>query len=275
MKRFFCAILTLCLLAFCGCAGLPDAPSVATTDATAGGTTAPKETTLPTETAEQTEPAPTEPEITTPLHADTYVEGVSLEQMTEYFEEVVLNIEYTQSQTGILRKWTEPITYRIIGEATQEDVTVLTDLFAQLNEVPGFPGISLAEVGAFPSVTLNFLNREDLRRNFADVVNYEEVDGAVQFWFYNATNNIYNGRIGYCTEIDQSTRNSVLVEEVINLLGISDTTLREDSIVYQYGSEITQLSEVDWAILKLLYDPAMECGMDRETCAAVLETLYY
>jgi len=58
-------------------------------------------------------------------------------------------------------------------------------------------------------------------------------------------------------------------------LGISDTTLREDSIVYQYGSEITQLSDVDWAILKLLYDPAMECGMDREACAAVLETLYY
>ena len=233
---------------------------------------------LPVLTGCGTEPAPTEPtptEPTKPLHSELYMEEVSQEQMLTYFEEVVLNIEYTTSQTGILRKWTEPIVYRIIGDATQEDLRVLDELFTQLNEVPGFPGIYPAEVGDFPNLVMYFQDRDEFRLAFSQVVNGEEADGAVQFWFYNATNNIYKGNIGYRTDIDQATRSSVLVEEIINLLGITDTVLRPDSITYQYGSEVTQLSAVDWAILKMLYHPAMECGMDKDACAAVLAELYY
>ena len=44
----------------------------------------------------------------------------------------------------------------------------------------------------------------------------------------------------------------MLVEEVINLLGINDTVLREDSIVYQYSSDITAPSEIDWVLIRLL-----------------------
>ena len=107
------------------------------------------------------------------------------------------------------------------------------------------------------------------------MINGEEADGAVQFWFYNATHNIHTGNIGYRTDIDQSIRNSVLVEEIINLLGITDTVLREDSITYQYGSDVTELSDVDWVILRLVYDARMQCGMTREECAQILAELYY
>ena len=81
--------------------------------------------------------------------------------------------------------------------------------------------------------------------------------------------------MGYRTDIDQSTRTSVLIEEIINMLGVSDTVLRTDSIVYQYSNENTALSEMDWLILKLLYDPAIQCGMDVDGCRRVIQELYY
>ena len=59
------------------------------------------------------------------------------------------------------------------------------------------------------------------------------------------------------------------------MLGISDTVLREDSIVYQYSDTNTVLSDVDLVILKLLYNPNIQCGMDISACKKVVEELYF
>ena len=68
---------------------------------------------------------------------------------------------------------------------------------------------------------------------------------------------------------------SGLLEEMVNCLGLGDSTLREDSIVYQYGSDIKTLSEMDWLIIKLLYNPRIRCGMDAAQCEEVIRELYY
>ena len=107
------------------------------------------------------------------------------------------------------------------------------------------------------------------------MVNGEEATGATEFWYYTDTNEIHSARIGYRTDTDQSIRNSVLVEEIINTLGISDTVLREDSITYQYSDFNTSLSDVDWILLNLLYHPEIRCGMDADACAKVLPGLYH
>ena len=106
-------------------------------------------------------------------------------------------------------------------------------------------------------------------------VDGEESYGAAEFWYYTETNEIHTARIGYRTDIDQDTRNSVLLEEIINVLGISDSELRTDSIVYQYGSEVTALSDMDWLILKLMYNKRIRCGMDAAQCEEIIRELYY
>ena len=35
------------------------------------------------------------------------------------------------------------------------------------------------------------------------------------------------------------------------------------------------LSDVDWAIIKLLYNPKIQCGMDAAACERVIRELYY
>ncbi|MBQ4040120.1 MAG: DUF2927 domain-containing protein, partial [Oscillospiraceae bacterium] len=97
----------------------------------------------------------------------------------------------------------------------------------------------------------------------------------VTFW-YDDVGNIYDAVICYSTEIEQNLRNSVIIEEIYNGLGpIQDTVLREDSIIYQYYTEAQELSEIDLLLLKLLYHPKMECGMNADECAEIIRTLYY
>ena len=235
---------------------------------------------IPEDTARQTEPPVEIPQETVEpshLHSEFYLDDCTLEQITEYFEEVVLNIEYTDG-TGdahLVQKWLSPIYYGIYGSPTDTDLKVLNTLFEQLNAVNGFPGIYPATDDNPENVSLNFLDKDAFNESFSEIIQGEDAYGAVHFWYYTDTNELYTARIGYRTDIDQSIRNSVLIEEVINILGITDTVLRPDSITYQYSNDVTALSDEDMTILKLLYAPAIRCGMDAQSCEEVLKELYF
>ena len=258
-KRLLLGLLFGAMLLLCACKAVPPV-EVPQTEATV------------------TTPSTTEPpETIVPAHAEFYLPEYSTQQITEYFNEVVLNMEYTDG-TGdatLVQKWLTPICYRIYGTPTDEDLAVLDALFAQLNQVSGFPGIYAAADGVPENLSLNFLEPSAFFAEFAEIVGGEDAYGATQFWYYTATNEIHTARIGYRTDLDQVTRNSILLEEIVNTLGISDTELRTDSIVYQHSNENTVLSHVDWVILKLLYDPAIQCGMNADSCSAIIQQLYY
>ena len=272
------ALILALVLCLCSCTAaqpeqptaVPPAPSVQEPEPTPGPVPEP----IPEPTPEPTpEPSP-EP---APPHSELYLPNCTQEQLIQYFEEVVLNMEYTDG-TGdatLVQKWMEPIRYRMFGEPTDMDQEVLYVLFEQLNAIPGVPGITAAEEGEIENLSISFLDPEGFQEAFSDAINGETADGAVQFWYYTMTNDIYSARIGYRTDLDQSIRNSILPEEVINGLGLNDTVLREDSITYQYSDANLVLSDVDLLILTLLYHPSIECGMNAESCAAVIRELYY
>ena len=266
-KGLYWSLMMLLALLFCGCANpygsttMPTYP-IPTTQSTDALTTAP--------TVEV-------PETTVPAHSALYLPAYTAEQILEYFEEVVLHMEYTDGtgNPALVQKWIEPLRYRIIGEPTQEDLTILTDTIARINEIEGFPGIYPAGENEFDNLTFRFLDPEDFRLTFSDTINGEDAYGATQFWYGTKTNDIYMANIGYRTDLDQATRSSIIIEEIVNTLGISDTEHRTDSIVYQYSNDNMTLSDVDWIILKLLYSPEIQCGMDAAACEEILRELYY
>ncbi len=229
----------------------------------------------PTETPPTAEPTEMPTEDTTP-HSELYVPGISQDKMVTYFNEVVLGMEYTEGDgdATVVQKWEQPISYRIDGVPNHKDAQIISALSKQLNTVEGFPGIRAA-TGLEQNVTISFLHKEEFDTQFAHILNGEPADGAAQFWYYNQTNDIYSGRIGYNKDAAQEIRNSVIPEELVNLLGISDTTLREDSITYQNASTATEPSAVDWAIIKLLYNPKIHCGMTAAECETIIRELYY
>ena len=282
MRKGLCLALALALL-LCGCGikqeeAAEPVPPTQIVQVTEEPQTLPPET-IPEETEtlpEETETIPEETQ-TVPEHSEYYLPDYTARQITEYFEEIVLRMEYSDGDgnVALVQKWQAPIIYRIYGEATEADIEVLETLFTQLNGIPGFPGIYEAAPADMENLSIYFSGPEEFTSRFFEVVGGEDAYGAVQFWYYTDTNEIYSAQIGYRTDIDQQTRTSVLLEEIINMLGTSDTELREDSIVYQYSNENTALSDVDWVLVKLLYDQAIRCGMDYESCRAVIEELYY
>lgn len=269
-------IFGICLLLaalLCACGGSGEEHTVATAESIYVAET--MASSAPAETV--TEEMPRETEPTRPQHSALYLPGCTQEEMIRYFEEVVLSIEYTDGtgDADRAKKWLTPIYYQIFGDATEEDLTVLNGLCDLLNAVPGFPGIHPAEEPQQQNLSISFLAPADFTDSFSDVIHGEDAFGAVQFWYYTATNELHTARIGIRTDIDQTVRNSVLQEEIVNMLGLSDTVLRPDSITYQYSNDNVCLSDIDLVILKLLYDPAMGAGFDAETCSAVLQELYY
>ena len=258
MKLFnccICVVLVLCLLTACGEIALP----VLRPDGTSAPVTVP--TSQPTQ-------APT-----TEAPPSMLVEGVSVEDAICYFSEVCLDAEIIhEGDPSLLQKWTEPIQYTIFGSPTEEDLQILSAFFDWLNTVEGFPGIAEAAEEPHADLRIHFVEQAQIPVIMGD--GFQNTDGAVTFW-YNDNNAIYDSVVCIRTDVDQSLRNSVILEELYNGLGaVQDTTLRPDSIIYQDFSSPQWLSPVDELILRLLYHPDLQCGMTQAQCAECIRLLY-
>lgn len=230
------------------------------------------ETTLPDILEETTVSAFPEEETAEPPAAGLALEGVDAETVITYFAEVCLNAEFVNSgDPSFLQKWAEPIYYTVYGTPTQEDLDTLHGFADWLNTVEGFPGIYETEDPVLENLSIHFCTQEEMVQLMGD--QFYGNDGAVTFWYRN--DEIYRAVICCRSDIDQYTRNSVILEEIYNGLGpIQDTVLRTDSIIWAEYSEPQQLTAVDELILKLLYHPRMKCGMNAEECADVIRVLY-
>lgn len=149
---------------------------------------------------------------------------------------------------------------------------MLKDFTYWLNTIEGFPGIIEAPENTYANMQIYFCTQQEMVDRMGD--NFQNLDGGVTFWYNN--NMIYDCIICYRTDLTQTVRNSVILEEIYNGLGpIQDTKLRPDSIIYSEFSQPQSLTEIDELLLKLLYHPDMQCGMDAAQCEAVIRQLYY
>ena len=260
MKKIF-AVLIAVLLILGGCA-LP-APETDT------------EPSQPPATVPSTEPTqpPTETTEPPPLHSDLYLEGLSVDALILYFEEVCLDAEIVNGgDPSKLQKWAEPLRYQVFGAPTAEDLEQLSRFTRWLGTVEGFPGIREAGHEEPVNVDIHFCDADEMAALLGDWT--WGCDGGVTFWYDE--DKIWSATICIRTDISQEVRNSVILEELYNSLGTGqDTQLRQDSLIWSGYSWPQWLTEEDMLILRLLYHPTLEPGMDREACAEAIRALYY
>ena len=262
-RLLFCSLLGLYLFSGCGkqtspVSGSSPSSSIPDTSISAAST------------------SPPEPEPTTPEHSELYIPGISVEDVILYFNEVCLDAEIIDAgDPSHLQKWNSPIYFMLHGQYTDEDLATLSAFTDWLNSIHGFPGIFQTQNPDQASLNFHFCPQEELLDLMGDHLRgLGGVDGAVTFRY--ADNVIYDAIICCRSDLDQFLRNSVILEELYNGLGpIQDTNLRSDSIIYAEFSEPQTLTEVDQLLLKLLYHPTLQCGMDAEACEAVIRQLYY
>jgi hypothetical protein len=284
MKKAFLLIpLILSILVFFACSGTEAIPEttlpLSTAEPTTASTTISTEepTTVPTEVPTK-EPTTAPPEETTapatdPLHSQFYIPGLSVEDVIRYFGEVVLDAEFIHSgDSSVLQKWEIPIYYCVQGSPTEADLEVLENFTQWLNTLPNFPGIFEVDTSLEANLDFHFCTQEEMTSLMGDWT--FGLDGAVTFWYDD--NRIYDATICVRNDLNQTLRNSVILEELYNGLGpIQDTSLRTDSIIYAGYSEPQELTPIDKLILQLLYHPDLPCGIHAEACAEIIRLLYY
>ena len=249
------------------------AETTVTTEATTAPTTVPTAapTTTPTTepTAEPTE-APTEDP-----HSAFYAKGVSVDQMIAHFNKVVLGIEPNAGagEVALVQKWDAPINYRIEGMPNRQDAQNLNNLTKQLNAVEGFPGIQAA-TGLEQNLTIYFLKDEDFMTQFSHVMEKKGTYGIVQMW-HNDSNGIYSARIGYRLSASQELRDLLLPEKLVEMLGISEVNVQKEITTGLKPKTIIELSDLDWSVIKLLYNPRIHNGMNADECEMIIRELYY
>lgn len=244
MRCFALIFALLYLLAGCTATPQPNAPA-STPSATA--------TPTPTPT-----PAPT------PHPWSETVTGLPFPDLVDYFVDVALHTEYNDNGATakvLLSRWVQPIYYELSGPYTVHDQLVLNRLMDAMNQIEGFPGIYPADSEHTTNLTISFLSREEMNDRF--LAQYGRCDGFAHYYWYNATRELYQADVTYCTDMDSSVRDSVICEELIQVLGLSnDSETYTDSIFYQYGSSVQWPAPYDWALLEMLYSPCLQLCMD-------------
>ena len=153
-----------------------------------------------------------------------------------------------------------------------EDIAKIEEMAAWLNTVEGFPGMVEAEEPGVANLSIYFCDQQELIERMGD--NHYNSDGAVTFWYTNDI--IYTEIICIRSDLDQTLRNSVILEEIYNGLGpVQDTDLRSESIIYSGFSQPQALHPIDRVIIQLLYHPSLSCGMDAAECEEAILALYY
>ena len=284
--RLFLFILLVFLTA-CGKApsenvsgGRSSVPAGSATD-TPAATPTPTDTPTPTATPTPTNtptPTPTPVLETGDYTADgrIFTGELSRERIIEFFLDVVMKVEYGDNDSFRLRKWTDPISVYPSGEENDFDRSMETRLFDTLNEIQGFPGISRTEDAAEATTTVTFLDPESYEIYRKDYVNEENTGGFCTAYFYTATDVYHSAVIGIRSDTDDTERGSVILEELLQSLGLmNDSYLDPESIFYQGFNEPEWPTELDWILVKCLYHPDMKCGMTAEEVTEVLEHILY
>lgn len=188
-------------------------------------------------------------------------------EVLAYFREIAFGAELGTSVSAI-RKWTSPVYYELHGTATEEDLAVLARLTAALGTIEGFPGICEASAAQTqPNFHIYFMAAADIPLLDPGA---EGSWGLATTWWYTATKVIHSARVAIANDVTtQEQRNTVILEETIQALGLTqDSYAYPESLFYQGETEPQWPPELDWALVRLLYQPRIRAGMDAEEAMA-------
>ena len=256
MKRAYFLIIILCAVLFVSCSkenALPEAGRTRTGRKPAA-TEAPTDTPTPTEL-----PAPTDTPTPTPEELkmlDAGAVGLKKADIVDYYCRVGLTSEFTNGNViDYVRKWQQPIYYTVNGTPNEDDVALIERLVSALNQVDGFPGMYPADSeGDSANFIMMFLDYDEYKAASLAAVGTELTDGYSSIWFMGG--DITQAEIGVCNDLTRTNKNHVILEEIIQALGLqNDTYDYPESLFYQGYNEPQWPCELDWFLVRFLYHP--------------------
>jgi len=230
-------------------------------------------TALPPRTARRSASEAPRSEVNTPA-AFSAVREYTAEDVS-YFTEIALGSEFGNASRRI-RKWDDAINIRVHGTPTRADQIALANVVQELDDIlsqstGGRVSVNVLRAGDSqqPNIDMYFVPHGEFSRYEP---NYRP--GNLGFAYVNwRQDEIYKARILVTStaDISQLERSHLIREELTQSLGLLQDSLRyADSIFYQGWTSTTAYSSRDEAVIRMLYDPAIEPGMDGRQAEAAL-----
>ncbi len=185
----------------------------------------------------------------------------------DYFTEIVLGAEFGD-EAPVIKKWTKNIRIKVGGEPTEEDLQTINNIVGDLN-------------GLIAEIKIKLVDKnENLVIAFSPESEFSAIDPNYVptnygfFWALWHDDNfvIHDASILISSaEVTQQERSHLIREELTQSLGLmNDSDKYNDSIFFQEWTEVTDFSEIDKAVIKLLYLNTIKPGMSKEQVLKIL-----
>ena len=145
------------------------------------------------------------------------------------------------------------------GDSTEEDLKVLDQIIAELNAINALPSISRVTTGG------NYIFTFSLLDDMAEAVSgYVEGNWGFVSIFWDRTGDIDYAEAAIATDVmSQEERSHIILEEFVQGFGmLNDPYDYPDSIFQQDWTLVQDLMPIDWAVIRIVYHPALSSGLD-------------
>ncbi len=206
-------------------------------------------------------------------------------ELISYFKEIALQSEYDDSPQKVI-KWKEPMVLYVIREKEFKlQMSTIKNTIDKINRLAtdGFK-IVLTNNHSKSNATLYLCNKEkvaELDQHFyemlTDGIDYD-IAGLAYSEFFTKTHVIDKSLIFINSEYPYDIQQSTILEEITQSLGLGfDSKTYTNSIFYKEKSKqnirIKEYSQLDRDIIRLLYHPKMEPGLDSTELENVIKEI--
>jgi hypothetical protein len=207
----------------------------------------------------------------------------SADRMAETFDKIVFHAEFGQSIEPRVSKWVE--TLNVYLDIRAGDPTLYQRLVeAHIEELGDLTGLEILLVPSpdDANVFMVFDRDEELLRSAADYQptigqHAEQIAKTLCFGIYSVNSGfeIKRAVIGIPTDRAASLGKlpACVVEEMTQVMGLPNDSDDISPSIFNDSSEDNELTDLDRWLVRLLYDPAMKPGMDRQTALAQIRSL--
>lgn len=193
--------------------------------------------------------------------------GSYTSEQINYFMEIALGSEWGSGRRSI-KKWQGDVRIRVNGSPTADDLQTLNAVINDLNSLIG-DSVRVSIDNRNPNVEMHFAPESQFRQLEPNYV----PRNLGFFWTRWQGDTINSARILISTTgVTQRERSHLIREELTQSMGLMRDSYRyRDSIFYQGWTSVTDYSEMDRAIISMLYRSDIRPGMTQTQVASVLQ----
>lgn len=190
-----------------------------------------------------------------------------------YFYETVFHEDFRVKKLNIISKWNFSPKIAVVSDQNSEEIRYVQKAIAEINELNLPIKLSLANTNASPSIKIFFGDLDKVGAFLKlDSSSIKEIDPTSHFGQGSSIS--YDGIIDkayigiYFTEKDmsQSTRYKLVLEEIIQSLGITgDSYGYPSSLFFESYNPDKSLTPLDVDLLSLLYEPVIPANYTRQS----------